>query len=197
MSVTMDDRRDVAAIHPLEFWTDYQPAPDGTMTPFEWVRWVKKGDAHGATTEEKIVRAQRTADIWNALRPHYEAWKRGQDVVVDGTPLDAVPFVTKEVVKVFARVHIRSVEDLANAEDAALAKLNIPGVRAMQHKARAFLDAQSNLSGVSAELAELRAALAELRAENNELAQARDMLAAETGRRRRSREEVMQPVAEG
>ena len=39
---------------------------------------------------------------------------------VDGMPLDAAPFMTKPLIEVLHRVHIRSVEDLANAEDAAL-----------------------------------------------------------------------------
>lgn len=192
MSVTLEDRRDVAAIHPLAFWTDYQPAADGAMEPHEWVRWVKKGDAFGATTEEKVSRAQRIPAVWDALRPHYEAWKRGQDVVVEGTPLDAVPFVTKELVAVFARVHIRSVEDLANAEDAALSRLNIPGVRTLQRKARAFLDAQSNTAGLASELAALRELVESQRAEMAEMAEARDQMAAESGRRKRSRDEVTQ-----
>lgn len=189
MSVTLDDRREVAAIHPLRFWTEYE---GDALEPRDWVEWVKKGDAFGSTTAEKVARAQKDGPVWEAIRPYYDAWKRGQDAPINGIPLDAAPFATKQLVEILARVHIRSVEDLANAEDAALARLNIPGIRTTQQKAKAFLDAQANLTGVASELATLRAMVEQLQAENGELAQARDTLAAETGRRRRSREEVMQ-----
>lgn len=192
MSVTLDERRDVAAIHPLKFWTEYE---GDAATPADWVEWVKKGDAFGATTQEKVVRAKRDRPVWEALRPFYEAWQRGQDAPINGMPLDAAPFMSKQLIEVLNRVHIRSVEDLANAEDAALSKLNIPGIRTTQAKARAFLDAQANLSGVASELAALRAMVEQQRSELAEAALARDTMAAESGRRRRSREEVMQPAS--
>ena len=196
MSATLDDRRDVAAIHPLRFWTDYTDAADGSMTPAEWVEWVKKGDAYGATTAEKVTRAQKMPVIWDALRPHYEAWKRNQEPVANGTPLDAVPFVTREMAQAMARVHLRSVEDLAAAEDAALVKLGIPNIRAVQQKARAFLDAQRMQAGVSGELAALREMVERLQAEKAEAEQATETIARESGRRRRTRDEVMTPAEE-
>jgi len=192
MSATLDDRRDVAAIHPLRFWVEYE---GDAATPADWVEWVKKGDQFAATTGEKVSRAKRDKPVWDALQPYYEAWQRGQAAPINGMPLDAAPFMTKPLIEVLARVHIRSVEDLAAAEDAALAKLNIPGMRATQAKAKAFLDAQKNLSGVASELATLRAMVEQQRAEMVEMAQSRDTLAAESGRRRRTREEVMQPAS--
>ena len=207
MSVTLDDRRDVAAIHPIEFRTEYQPVmkpgPGGKMIetgqvePADWVTWVKKGDAHGATTSEKISRVKRDEPIWQAVRPFYEAWKAGQQAEMIGTPLDAAAFVTKEMVRALAAVHIRSVEDLANAEDAALAKLNIPGIRNTRAKAKAFLENQANSAGVSAELAALREMVEQLQADKAEAERARDAMAAEAGRRRRTRDEVMQAPSEG
>lgn len=194
MSVTMDDRQ-TAAIHPIRFWVEYTEAA-GSLTPADWCEWVKKGDAHGATTAEKIVRAQRIPGVWDALRPHYEAWKRGQDVVTDGTPLDAVAFVTREMCQALARVHIRSVEDLAQAEDAALTKLGVPGMRAIQAKARAFLEAQQNTAGVAAALAQRDEQLAAQAAELDELRRTVEELAAASGKRRRSRDEVMAQPAE-
>lgn len=196
MSATLEDRRDVAAIHPLRFWTDYVDAADGSMTPSEWVEWVKKGDAYGATTAEKITRLKKMGVIWDTIQPHYDAWKRGQDATTNGTPLDAVPFVTREMAAALARVHLRSVEDLASAEDAALVKLGIPNIRTIQQKARAFLDAQQMQAGVSGELAALRALVEQLQADKAEAQQATETMARETGRRRRTRDEVMQPVEE-
>lgn len=206
MSVTTEDRRDVAAIHPVRFWVAYSPVTridrgkavdTGEVKGSDWVEWVKKGDAQRSTTSEKVDRVMRDPILWEAIRPHYEGWKKGQDAVLVGTPLDAVPFIEREVGKVLASVHIRTVEDLAGAEDSALAKLNIPGIRSMRNKAQAFLDAQRTVSGVSGELAALREMVERLTAEKEEAERSRDAMASETGRRRRSREEVMQGSAEG
>lgn len=183
----MSGTQNIAAIHPVEFWTDYTPSANGPE-PHDWVRWVKKGVTNGATTEDKVARVQKhDVAIWDVLRPHYEAWKRGQSAPVDGIPLDAAPFMTREMVKVLAGVHIRSVEDLANAEDASLSKLNIPGIRAIRAKAQAYLDAQANVAGVTEELAALREMVARLQGERDEAVQTSDAMAAVAGRPRRGR----------
>ena len=117
MTGTMDNR-EVAAIHPIKFWTDYQPGPNGTRVEADWVRWVKKGTTNQSTTEDKVVRVQKDAAVWAALGRHYEAWKAGQAAPVNGTPLDAVPFMTAELAEELRRVHVLTIEDLAAAEDA-------------------------------------------------------------------------------
>ena len=179
---------ETAAIHPIEFWTDYQPGPSGDMAPADWVRWVKKGVSNGATTEDKIARVQKhDPAVWAVVEAHYNAWKRGQDAPVNGIPLDAAPFMTREMVKVLAQYHIRSIEDLANAEDAGLGKLNIPGIRATRDKARAFLDAQRNVAGVAGELAALREMVAQMQAERDEALQTADTMAMAAGKPRRGR----------
>jgi hypothetical protein len=184
----MSETTNIAAVHPVEFWTDYQPGPDGQQTAHDWVRWIKKGVSNGATTEDKVARVKKhDPAVWDVLGRHYDAWKRGQDAPVDGTPLDAAPFMSREMVKVLGQYHIRSVEDLANAEDAGLAKLNVPGIRATRDKARAYLDAQANVAGVAAELAAMRERMAALEAERDEAVQTADTMAAAAGRPRRGR----------
>lgn len=190
MSATLDDRRDVAAIHPLKFWVEYEDVK-GELVAKDWVQWVKKGDAFGSTTSEKVARAEKDASVWAVIEPHYKAWKAGQDAPVNGMPLDAAPFMTRELAEVLKRVHVRSVEDFAALEDAAITRLNLPGMRAMQKKAKAFLDAQASLSGVASEVAMLRDMVEQLRAEKAEAEATAQQFASESGRRRRSREEVM------
>jgi hypothetical protein len=199
MSATLDDRRDVAAIHPLRFWTAYEEPPGGRgeRIAADWVEWVKKGDQHRSTTSEKVRRVKKDAPVWAVVKPYYEAWKSNQAAPIIGTPLDAAPFATREMAEELSRLHIRSVEDLANAEDSALAKTGIPGIRQLQAKARAYLDVQANQAGVMSELVALRERLATLEAEKADAVRAADTLAVEAGRRRRSREEVMAQPADG
>ncbi len=165
----MSDDRDVAAVHPLRFWTAYELMPDGRHEPKDWVAWQKKGSTSPAVTNEKIVRVQRDGGpLWSALRPYYDAWKAGQDAPISGTPLAVAPFMTAETVEAFRGLHIYSIEDLANAEDAALGRSNIPGARGYRDKARAYRDALANTAPVAEELAALRAEIAELRARDAE-----------------------------
>lgn len=178
----------VAAIHPVEFWTDYTPGTNGLVVAVDWVRWVKKGVTNGATTEDKVARVRRhDVAIWAVLGRFYDAWKEGQVAPITGTPLDAAPFMTREIVKVLAGVHIRSVEDLANGEDASLAKLNIPGIRGLRDKARAYLDSQANLAGVVEELAALREEVVRAKAEAAEATRTADAMAEVAGKPRRGR----------
>ncbi len=179
---------ETAAIHPVEFWTDYTTTPAGDVVPVDWVRWVKKGVSNGATTEDKVERVRKHDPIvWGVIGRFYDAWKEGQGAPVVGTPLDALPFMSREVVKVLAQVHIRSAEDLVNGEDAALARLNIAGIRGLRDKARAYLDAAANTAGVAAELAALREEVKRLAAERDEASQTADALALAAGRPRRGR----------
>jgi len=190
MSATMDETRERAAIKPLRFWVEYRDTANGEMAGDDWVEWVKKGDMHAATTAEKVARVKRDPILWGALEPFYAAWKKNEDAPIDGMPLAAVPFMSRELVDALARVHIRSLEDFIGAGDADLARMNVPGVRAMQAKARAFKDAQAT-AGIAAELAALRAQVETLTAEKAEAERTVETLAAETGRRRRTRDEVM------
>ena len=143
--------REPVAIMPIEFWTEYS-GEGADMKAADWVRWVKKGDSMRSTVAEKVSRLKKGMvgeEIWAVIKPYYERWKEGQDAPVIGMPLDAAPFATKEMVRVLAQVEIRSVEDLANAEEAALNKLPIPGIIGMRAKAKALLDTRANLAPVS------------------------------------------------
>jgi len=99
-------------------------------------------------------------------------------------PLDAAPFATREMIGVLAQVEIRSVEDLANAEEAALNKLPIPGIIGMRAKAKALLDARANLAPVSEELAALRQQVEALEKSRDEALKLADEMAKEANRKR-------------
>jgi hypothetical protein len=83
-----------------------------------------------------------------------------------------------------AQVEIRSVEDLANAEESALNKLPIPGIIGMRAKAKALLDARANLAPVSEELAALRQKVEALEKERNEALELADEMAKEADKKR-------------
>lgn len=161
-------------IVPEEFWVDYEPQPDGSQKPVEWVRWVKKGMQNPATCVEKVSRISKVKDgnvapEWMVLKPYYEKWKAGEDAPINGTPLLAWPGATPQLVKALAPANIRSIEDLAEMEDSAIQRLAVPKLREYQKNARAYLEIQKTTFAVSGEVAKLRDDLEHQRRENAEL----------------------------
>lgn len=98
--------------------------------------------------------------IWEAIKPAYEAWKRGEEVTHDGTPLATVAFVPKKAIAAYRMANVHTVEMLASIEDAALPKL---GLDARNHRdmARKFVEnagsAQTKIKQLEARLAEMEA----------------------------------------
>jgi hypothetical protein len=178
-TVAPEDR--LPAIVPIEIYTDYKPQPDGSYAEEERIKWVRKG-ANGAETSESVRRLTRDGGpIWQVLKPHYDAWKAGKEAPVDGLKLEAWPGGTAPLVKALASFHIRTVEDLANLEDAALVKVSIPGIRSIRQNAKAFVEAQRNAAPLAGKLSALETENENLK---NELAELRELvssLAAERG----------------
>ena len=178
--------REPVAIMPIEFWTEYT-GEGADLKASDWVRWVKKGDSMRPTVSEKVSRLKKGMigeEIWAVIKPYYDRWKEGQDAPIVGMPLEAAPFATKEMVRVLGQVEIRSVEDLANAEEAALNKLPIPGILGMRAKAKALLDARANLAPVSEELAALRQQVEALQKERDDALRLSDEMAKDAGKPR-------------
>ncbi|WP_420959358.1 hypothetical protein [Brucella sp. IR073] len=78
---------------------------------------------------------------WAMIEPAYEAWKRGQELPMEGTPLAAWAGVTPEQAQAFHRAGIRTVEEVASLTDGVISKIHLPGVRDFVVQARAFLEA--------------------------------------------------------
>lgn len=70
----------------------------------------------------------------------YNAWKEGLEPPVDGSPLSNWPGVTPAQLKSCQAIMIRSIEDLADANEDTLRKIGM-GSRALKDKAKAYLAA--------------------------------------------------------
>jgi hypothetical protein len=137
------------AIIPLKFWTEYKHIP-GQTAPVEEdrVEWVKKGESGGAVTSEAIKRlaptATRPAAIeWAVIGPAYDAWKKGNETPMNGTPLHAWSGVSREMADALKKFNIYTIEDLADFPDHQMAKLPIPQLREWRNRARAWREAQA------------------------------------------------------
>lgn len=125
------------------FRTDYAPIdpanPIAGMKATEYVDLSSVGQAKYTVTPMRIVDAKRmTNGMWDVVRPHYEAWKAGQDVPENGTPLAAWAGIRPEQIAVLRQFDIRTVEDLAVLSDSILSRPGMTGLRAVRDAAVAW-----------------------------------------------------------
>lgn len=77
---------------------------------------------------------------WALIEPAYKAWKAGHEIPVDGTPLAAWPGLNQAQAQEFRKLGIKSVEHIAEMNDALMMRIQLPGVRDIIAQAKAFLE---------------------------------------------------------
>lgn len=73
----------------------------------------------------------------------YEAFKRGEQVTMEGTPLEQWPQITKSQVRELKHLGILSVESLASVSDANIQRMG-PGYMQLKTRAKQFLESASD-----------------------------------------------------
>lgn len=108
----------------------------------------------------------------------YEAWKKGEEAPVDGTPIKDWPVLSPAQRTNCLTANIRTVEDLAVASGEALTRIGMGG-QEMKQKAEAWLKASSSIGIVVQEntalkikAATLEQSVRDLQEKNEKLAQA-------------------------
>lgn len=102
------------------------------------------------------VRSERWPQAWlDQLKAGYEAWKLGQTPPESGTPLTTWPALSPAQVKNWQQISIRTVEELAEANEETLSAYGM-GSRDMKARAGLFLANGTAASGPL--VAKLRAA---------------------------------------
>lgn len=143
------------AIIPLRFWPVYRPDPNNAANTIQedWVEWVKKGEAGGssggATTQNAVKRLMPKnghpgAMEWAVIGPAYEAWKRGEEMPVSGTPLHNWAGIPREMVDALKKFNIYTIEDLADFPDHNIGKIPLPNLREYRNRAKAFVEARQS-----------------------------------------------------
>lgn len=143
----------------------------------DYITWYSIGDNLKSTSCRASKTAKFYPHIWQVARPLYEAWKQGQDDPVTGTALAEWPAIGRGMVETLRGFNVRSVEDLADINDAAMQRIGM-GARALRDKARAWLESakthgkmaeelkarDDRITAMDSENRQLRADLDELRA---------------------------------
>lgn len=78
--------------------------------------------------------------LFDAYKSAFEAFKEGNEVPLSGTDIRQWPQVSRAEAENFINVGIRTVEDLAGADENTLRRIK-HGAREAQNKAKAFLEA--------------------------------------------------------
>lgn len=117
----------------------------------DWLRQIE-ADAKGGRLP------QTWCDQWKAA---YKAWKSGQELPVDGTPLKGWPMLSPAQLKNLTLMGLRSVEDVAGMNDEGMRRYGIGGLD-LKNKAEAFLKAQKGPGKIAAENAALKARVDQL-----------------------------------
>lgn len=125
-------------------WLLYSPA-HMAMYQQQWERieWMKPENVKNQTDDEN---GSKKMDFmrwrWAQIEPSYQAWKKGHELPVNGTPLSNWPGLNAAQADVLRKLAISSVEQVATMNDAIMSKIQLPGVREIKAQAQAFLDAQ-------------------------------------------------------
>lgn len=101
-------------------------------------------------------------------KANYRAWKEGQEVAVQGTPITQWPGLSPAQVKNFQNFNLRSVEDLASANEETLGRMGF-GAREIQKRARDYLETSNSVGKVAEQFGALKADNQRLASRNNEL----------------------------
>lgn len=117
-----------------------------------------------------LAREGRLPNEWAmAYKQGYELFKEGREMPESGTPIMTWPGVGPAQQKAILNAQIKTVEDLAQANEAALQAIGI-GARGLKEKAQAWLDVANDTGKVAEELAALRKRLEQADARNDDLA---------------------------
>lgn len=123
-----------------EDWVTYAPAhsPINTQNT-ERVRHLMPDPNRVGEDHDGSKLAFMTAR-WAQIAPAYEAWKKGQELPINGTPLSVWPALNSEQVKVFRQVGIASVEEVRDLSETQIGRVPLPNMRELKKQAALFLD---------------------------------------------------------
>jgi len=89
------------------------------------------------------------------FKASYTAWKEGRELPLNGTPILTWPSLSPSQIKQCLDAKLRTVEDLAGANEEAVSRMGMGG-RALKDKAVSWLSVAASSGKVTEELAALR-----------------------------------------
>lgn len=168
----------VAPFHIEKFYTRFD---NGRET--DYVVLIPRGEA-----SDRVATPLRIADItpkgnldennpshfallrrWELVEPAYKAWKAGQEIPEDGTPLAAWPGVSPEVAQRLKSMACYTVEHVAALGEEKAASLPVPGARQLPKLAKQWLESKDKAE-VMAQNESMQRQIAEMKLMMDEMA---------------------------
>jgi hypothetical protein len=130
-----------------EDWVSYSPAhsPIGTKN-VERIRHMIPDPARVGNDPDGAKLAFMAAR-WAQIEPAYELWKSGQEIPLNGTPLEVCPLFNTGMIEVLHQVGIKTVEEVRDLSELHLMKVALPNMRDLKKQAGIFID---NMGGAAA-----------------------------------------------
>jgi len=101
----------------------------------------------------KVRKKDLPLEIYNVYKQAFEAYKLGEELPVNGTPIKSWPMLTPAQIKMVLQANVRTVQDLANANEDAIAAIGM-GARSFKEKAKIWLES-ANQGKVTNRIADL------------------------------------------
>ena len=124
----------------------------------EWFDKLKQDVTEGRCPREWLA----------AFKEIYKEWCEGREAPINGTPITDWPPVSPSQVKTLLSLHVRTVEDLAAANEEVLSRIGMGG-RALKQRAVDWLTSASSTGVASGEITALKAQNENLQARNEQL----------------------------
>jgi hypothetical protein len=118
---------------------------------------------------EQVAQNRFKHEWLTAFQNAYNAWKNDQEPPVDGTALRNWPAATPAQIKTMTDLRLRSVEDLAAANEEVIHRLGMGG-RALVEKAREWLRSSKDIAPALEELSRLKVRNNELESQVSSMA---------------------------
>lgn len=124
-------------------WVEIAPAGEAFERTRTWHR-IKDitPPANVDETRANSIGYKVLAARWAVVEPKYKAWKAGQDIPEDGTPLAAWAGVSPEQAAHLRHMGIKTVEGVRDMNEGATARLPFPNARKLPQLAAEFLSSK-------------------------------------------------------
>lgn len=146
----------------------------------EWLQRVRPHSTAVNRVDDLVAQESRFPQEWlERIEQAYKAWKKGEDMEVEGTPIKNWPVLSPGQVQTCLSMHILSVEELAAASDEAISSMGM-GWIALRQRARDWLSMKN--SDATKTAAELEALRSEVKARDVRIASLEEQIAELTKR---------------
>lgn len=118
--------------------------------------------------EQDVIEGRFPREWFTHFKTAYKAFCEGNEAPLSGTAIVNWPPVSPAQIKTLQSLHVRTVEDLAQANEEVLGRLGMGG-RALKQKAIDWLASSKDIGKVSEEMSALRASNDALKVRNEQL----------------------------